>query len=354
MENNDLYSALGLDMPEGDATEGDLSAETAAEGEKGERVADSPSGKTEIITDNTGLNDSEKEGTDKSSEKGGSDSGKEGARGSLDGNGTEGRSEKGEKGEQVADAPDGEGKTGEDGRDREKDAQFAAARRRAEADFQKKLDAQKEESENKINEILSSLHIEDPYTGKEISSVKEFEDYKNKVSEEEISTQLENSGITRDTIDKLISEHPAVKRAAEIEQKLGEEERTAKEAAISKAIEADIKAISEIDPDIRTMEDISAADTEGKILELVKKGYSLKDAYIVSNYEKISEKKETAARQSAMNEINSKTHLGRTAGGGRNTLAEVPADIRAQYLYMNPEMSDEDIQKDYNRYLKSK
>lgn len=314
MESNELYSALGLEVPADEKSE-----------DTGSENVDTESG------------ENKNEGEDKSAVEA-----KE--------------TDKGGKEERVADAQSGssEAENGKDGRDRERDAAFAAARRRAEADYEKKLEAQREESESKINEILSSLHIEDPYTGKQISSVKEYEDYKNKVSEEEVASQLETSGLTRETIDKLISEHPAVKRAEEITAKLGEEEYRHQEEAIQKSIEADIKAIGELDPEIKSLEDLANVDKDGEILGLVKKGYSLKDAYMVINFDKISARQDAAARQRALNDINSKGHLNKSTGAGKAAMVDVPSDVKEQYRFINPGMSDEEITRDYNRYLKSR
>lgn len=312
MESNELYSALGLEVP----------AEEKSEDTGSENV-DTESGENK----NEGEDKSAVE--DKSTDKGG-------------------------KEERVAGAQSGEeAEDGKDGRDRERDAAFAAARRRAEADYEKKLEAQREESESKINEILSSLHIEDPYTGKQISSVEEYENYKNKVSEEEVASQLETSGLTRETIDKLISEHPAVKRAEEITAKLGEEEYRAQEEAIQKSIEADIKAIGELDPEIKSLEDLANVDKDGEILGLVKRGYSLKDAYMVKNFDKISARQDAAARQRALNDINSKGHLNKSTGAGKAAMVDVPDDVREATLFLNPDATEEEIVRGYNKYLKS-
>ena len=93
--------------------------------------------------------------------------------------------------------------------------------------------------------------------------------------------------------------------------------------------------------------------TYPRFYELVKKGLDLVDAYKLANIDNLTQGMAQASRQAALNSARSKDHLSPTATRGAGAVT-VPSDELALYRELNPGMSEAEIQKHYNRYLKEK
>lgn len=122
--------------------------------------------------------------------------------------------------------------------------------------------------------------------------------------------------------------------------------------SIRLSIESDIREIGRLDQSIRTYEDIKGSESYGKVLELVEKGNSLLDAYKLANFEKLTSSAASAQRQATLNSMQGKAHLRKMSGGMGELPVTVPAEIMREYRAIMPDLSDAEIQKHYNRYMK--
>ena len=93
-------------------------------------------------------------------------------------------------------------------------------------------------------------------------------------------------------------------------------------------------------------------ETYPKLYEMVKKGYSIVDAYKLANYDTLTTKAAAASRQAAVNAVQSKQHLSKTKPRGDGSVS-VPDSVLEEYRVLNPGATKEDIQKHYQRYIKS-
>ena len=126
------------------------------------------------------------------------------------------------------------------------------------------------------------------------------------------------------------------------------------ESKIAEAISSELAKINAIDPDIKSFDDILNSDTGKAFTEKVRRGYSLYDAYLVTNQKRILRSVSESAHQSAINSVNSKSHL---TGNGVSK-AEAPIDVpsKTYFLYksMFPQLSDQQIKAHYAKHNRSR
>ena len=211
----------------------------------------------------------------------------------------------------------------------EEDSKYAAVRRRERERFERERDALE-------TNLIGSLGLVDS-AGNVINTKEGFERYRNEQAQAELKAFALRSGLNEEELSSFINSHPDVVKARE-------SQRQAEASAAKERINTQIKEISSIDPDVKSVEDLVERPEYPEIREMVKKGYSLSDAYKLVNFERITSRRSDAGKQSAINSINSKAHLTPTqlnSSGG--TVAVVPEDIKAYYKQINPGITDAEI-----------
>lgn len=213
---------------------------------------------------------------------------------------------------------------------------LAAARRQAEMESAVK-------AQRRIDERIRQLYggQTNPYTGRVIDSEAELNAYQTAYQAE----QMQSAGISPQMLQGMIDNNPTVQRAKAIEQQM-------QLALEQHALNEGIKAISTLDPSIQSLEDITKLDTFPQFDAMVRRGYSLTDAFKLANYDRLTQKRAGAARQRAINQTAGKAHLQPTQGKESGQAVSVPPDVRAMYREMNPGISDKEIAKHYARSMK--
>ena len=218
----------------------------------------------------------------------------------------------------------------------EMNALLAAARRRAEMEAAAR--AQHEKDALVAQAYAGQVN---PYTGRPITTEAELKAYQTAYREE----QLQAAGITPDVLQQMIESNPAVQQAkmlaAQQQQMMGQQ-----------IMSEQLKAISAIDPQVTSLEDITKMETFGQFDAMVRQGYSLVDAYKLANFDSLAAKRAGAARQRVLNQTAGKAHLQPTPGKESGQAVVVPPEIRAMYKEMNPGISDKEIAKHYARSMK--
>lgn len=248
-----------------------------------------------------------------------------------------------------------EGVSSEGGQSPEENKRYAAARRAAEAERDKayaERDKVLADAKKAQDDLVASMGLIDPYTGKAVTTKEQFDAYKQASAEAHKKSFMQKNGLDEAGYNKFVGQLPEVVRANEAIAKAEAAAESARRSEASKRIDAEIEIISKLDPDIKSKEDLYKLDNYGEIFEKVKKGHSISDAYKLVNFEKLTARSAAAEKQRALNAQASKGHLSPTSGAHGQHLAPVPAADKAIYQYLNPDMSDEDIARDYNRRLK--
>ena len=115
-----------------------------------------------------------------------------------------------------------------------------------------------------------------------------------------------------------------------------------------------IRQLSEIDPSIKTFDDICRMENFKSFDSLVRNnGLNFVDAYRLANFEKLSQKDAAATKQAAINAAKGKSHMVPTAGLTVNDgLEEIPASELPKWKAFFPEASAKELKEKYNRARK--
>ena len=223
-------------------------------------------------------------------------------------------------------------------------ARYAAARRKAEAERDEAIRKAQEEARRSMEDMLSTIGAKNPYTGELIRTREEYEKYKETFQKAQKESMMERAGMNQEEWDAFIANLPEVREARE-------KKRDA-DAAIAKArINEEIAEITKLDKDINSVEDLCKMQTYPQFLELLKKGNSLLDSFRLANFEALNEKAAQRAAQRVRNGAEGKEHLKKTEARGTGAMP-VPSDIKAEYRAFNPGISDAEIEREYQRYLR--
>lgn len=212
----------------------------------------------------------------------------------------------------------------------------AAARRQAEADSrsrQAKIDA---EFEKRFG------NFKNPITGQPIKTQADYLAALDAQSQMQAEEQLRQNGVDPGILQQLISNNPAIRQAEEVIMQARQQE-------VTNQIMADVNALSELDSNITTLEDVP----EDVIKKAIDTGLNLVDAYKLVNYGKVASSKQEAIQQAAINQAKNKQHMAPVNGVATNDgLQEIPADQVDKWKAFFPDASPEELKKKYNRVHK--
>lgn len=246
----------------------------------------------------------------------------------------------------------------------EENAKYAAARRKAEKERDDAIAAEQARSEAAMQEIFAKSGFVNPYTHMPIKNKAEFDAYINQRDQEaqkeaaaKRDKELRKAGLSQETIDGMINEHPAVKQAREMAQREMTRVQQERAAAAKRMIDEDVAQIAALDPDVKTIEDVFKSENANKVLDLTRRGYRLSDAYRIINNDKIVERQVNsrlqAATQAEINKKASKDHLkatGKSKTGGEEPLSQETIN---SYRLLMPNATIEQI-KAYEAKYKNK
>lgn len=170
---------------------------------------------------------------------------------------------------------------------------------------------------------------------------KELEEYSNK-------EQLQNLGVNdTDAFEKylnnIIENNPEMIKARAIiaEQQQRDAERQ---------LNDQVAEISKLDGSIKNVNDLLNHPSYDKVLDRVKNGANLVDAFKLENFDTLTGRASDAAVQHTLNNINNKSHV-KTTSGSATTDVVVPNEIYAMYKRNLPNWTDEQIKKHYAKEM---
>lgn len=233
----------------------------------------------------------------------------------------------------------------------EERAKYAAARRKAEQERDAAIARQKADYERQMNELIAGMGLTNPETGNVIKTKVEYDQYKTALAATKRQAFLRRTGIAEDELNAFIEGTPEVVEAKEAMLRIREQEQKTRLDNLRREIERDVEEIGKIDADVKSLENIRAAENWPDIEQRLRRGYSLLDAYKLANMDRLGEKKAAAERQRAINASAQKQHMQRTEQRGSGAVA-VPADVKAAYRTFNPGATDAEIAAHYAKYAK--
>lgn len=244
-----------------------------------------------------------------------------------------------------AEAPEQEPKT-------DRDAQFAAARRKAEAERDAAIAQAKEDAQKQVDEFFKTSGLMNPYTGQPITTRAEYEAYRERFEADQKAKLMEKAGITQEEFQAFVQGLPEVGAARQAKAEAEAAARQAREQEAKARVDEQLRQIQAIDPTVKELGDLAKLDTYPKLYDMVKRGYSILDAYRLANYDTLTQRAAEASRKAAINSVQSKQHLKATESRGGGAIP-VPDSVLEEYRVLNPGATKEEIQKHYQSYMKN-
>lgn len=225
----------------------------------------------------------------------------------------------------------------------EDNAKFAAARRRAEAEFNQKQQALDAEFARRFE------GYENPITHEPIRNQKDYFaalDAQEKLARDK---ELQDKGIDpkvfEDMVNRQVNNNPIVQQAQEVLNH-------ARQSQLENTIAEGLREISTLDPNIKTIDDILNLPNAQQIIGYTKQ-LSLVDAYKLANFDSLMQGKVAGAKQAALNNINGTAHLNQTdnIAPADNGEVEIPQSELAQWKRAFPNATHAELRKKYNSTL---
>lgn len=227
----------------------------------------------------------------------------------------------------------------------EENAKYAAARRRAEAEFAEKQRMADAEFARRFE------GYENPITHEPIRTQRDYFaalDAQEKLKrDEELSSKGIDPKMFEDMVNRQVNNNPYVQQAQQIIQQ-------AQQSQIESLVADGVKAISQLNPSIRNIDDLVASPNYAQIVGLVRNNnMSLVDAYKLANFDTLMAGKVAGAKQAALNNINGTSHLTQTDGASvpDNGEVEIPTSELEQWKKAFPHASLAELRKKYNSTL---
>lgn len=229
----------------------------------------------------------------------------------------------------------------------EDNAKFAAARRRAEAEFNQRLQAIDAEYARRFE------GYENPITHQPIRSQKDYLEALDAQEKLTRDQELQNKGIDpkmfEDMVNRQVNNNPIVQQAQAV---LLQNQR----AQIESDFEENVKQISLLNPNIKTVEDFLKDPTAEATLDMAASSggkISILNAYKLNNFDSLMAGKVAGAKQAALNNINGTAHLNQTdnIAPADNGEVEIPQNELAQWKRAFPHATHAELRKKYNSTL---
>lgn len=211
----------------------------------------------------------------------------------------------------------------------------AAARRKAEAEVK----ARDAEYERRFG------HLTNPKTGQPIRSEADYFAALDAQEELKAKAELQQKGIDPNLLDNFIANNPTIRQAQAVIAQSQQQQAMAQ-------INADLAELNKIDPSITSIATIPNMDKINEIVQRTGGAVNLVDAYKIVNFGRVSDSKEAAIQQSAINQAKGKQHLSPVNGVATpEEGVEIPSDVLATWKEAFPDKSNAELKKLYNQTL---
>lgn len=226
----------------------------------------------------------------------------------------------------------------------EDNAKFAAARRRAEAEFNQKQQALDAEFARRFE------GYENPITHQPIKNQKDYFEALDAQEKLARDKELESKGIDpkmfEDMVSKQVNNNPIVQQAQAVIQQT-------QRAQVEHELAESVKVISTLNPEIKSVDDLFNLPNIQEIIDKTSLGMNLVDAYKLANFDSLMAGKAAGAKQAALNNINGTAHLNQTDNitTADNGEVEIPQSELSAWKRAFPHATHAELRKKYNSTL---
>ena len=237
-------------------------------------------------------------------------------------------------------------------------AQAAAARRHAAAEKKAAVERaraeERQRAQAEMDAAIASMGLTNPYNGNTpIRTKAEYDAYRARhdaACREEVQRK---TGLTDEEFARFTETLPEVQAARQARAQAETLLRQTQRERVDAGIRQELDKITALNPAVRELSDLESDPAKDTILAYVKDGYKLSDAWKLAHYEDITNERAQAQAQATARAAAGKAHLGATKQRGRGSVP-VPREVRDYYRALNPGATDDEISRDYNRYMQNK
>lgn len=244
---------------------------------------------------------------------------------------------------------------------REERARQAQARR--ERETQARVDAavkaEREKHQAELKRVFERAGMTDRYKGnKPITTIEEFDAWDKAGQAAGLARRLQEGKLTPEDLQSAVDQSPAVREARELTEQLKArqqaEEAAARKAQFQQMVDKELEEIRKLDPSVASLTDILTREGGQEFMELVdKNGLSYVQAFKLSNGARLAKAQALAAAEGSARSRHGKDHMRTTVATGGQA-ADVPRETVEFYRQLDPEMTMDEIRKDYARWPKRK
>lgn len=226
----------------------------------------------------------------------------------------------------------------------EDNARYAAARRRAEAEFASRQRAQDMEFERRFK------GYENPITHAPIRSQRDYLEALDAQEMLQRNQELQSKGIDprmfEEAVSRQVANNPTLLQAQAI---IDDNRRN----VIANKMSDDLKEIQKLSPEIKDIDEVLRMSNSDYMLSLVSRGMSLAEAYKVANLDTLIAQNTASVKQRTINNIKGTQHLNATDGvsNSSDNYVDIPQSELAQWKRAFPDATMKQLKEKYNKSL---
>lgn len=227
----------------------------------------------------------------------------------------------------------------------EQNAAYAAMRRKAEADAQRKYQSEQQRLDAMYAKRFEGLT--NPETGQPIRTPAEYLEALDAQDRLQAKEEMQQAGIDPSVIDRAIANSPIVREAQAAMDQLNQIQS-------QRMIEEDIRTVIQFDPSVNNEQDILSQENFGDVMDYVTShpGMRFAEAYKLVNFDRLASQRATAAKQQTINQAKSKGHLSSPAGlSNDDNSVDIPPEKLEMWRDFFPDKSAKELREMYNKSI---
>ena len=209
------------------------------------------------------------------------------------------------------------------------------------------LNAEREKHKADLKKIFEKAGMTDRYNGnKPITSMEEFDAWDKAGQAAGLSRRLQEGKLTAEDFQRAVDNSPAVQEARAAVQRLNDREQETRKQEYQQLVERELEEIRQLDPGVTSLQDILNRDTGPEFSRLVTENHlTFTQAFKLANADRLAKAQLMAAEEGRARARHGKDHMRTSVSTGSG--GEVPRAVVEVYRQLDPDMTMDEIRKDY-------
>lgn len=233
--------------------------------------------------------------------------------------------------------------------------QNAAQRRKRELEEAMERARQEEQEKFKKREkaFFTRAGLKNPYKdNKPLENFEDFEEWYAAQKSHELEQDLQAGKLTPEGLQEVLQSLPQIRQVQALAEQMQQQKEQSQTEQFQQQIAEELRQIHKLDPTVKEIGDILRMETGAEFARYVKeKGLSFLEAFKLANSDQIAQRRAERQAQRALQAVTSKSHLVPTKGSTEDNIT-VPQEVAEMYRAMDPSLSAQDIQREYNKWYK--